>query len=130
MPMKVKQFPGEPIVLVTATGSLNMDEVPEVYEQTADVADQWGRPIYAVYDFSRVKFAWSTVLAAMNLTVKKLPGSPTDERVRTIGVGTSDFVKTAAEAMGKAMWGGLEVKVFGTAEEALSYARAELANGG
>lgn len=126
MPLKVELLPGEPIAVVTASGALAMDEIEGAYEQVTAFADQWGGTVYAVYDMTRIDVAWGRALAGMSLTVKQTPGSPSDERVLTLMVATSNRVKRAAEAVREAMWGGLDLKVFDTEDAAVGYARASL----
>lgn len=103
-----------------------MDTIPNLYRQIAEQADPWPAPVFTIYVVDKLKVSWGQVLAGLNQTFKKTPGSPSDPRLRTNVVGTSDVVQTVAAAARKDIWGGLEMGVFGSMDEALAHVREQV----
>ena len=127
MPASVTRVPNEPIVIVTITPPPDpAHEVSKVAHTIATMFREETGPIYRVNDFTAVNLSFGELVVGLGLEAKGDPGTFTDPRIKTIFVGTSDMVELGAKSARQEHYGGLDILLFATLEDALAHIRAEL----
>ncbi len=127
MPADVTRVPNEPIVIVTITPPPDpVSEVGEVARTIATMFRGETGPIYRINDFTAVNLSFGELVVGLGLETKGDPGTFTDPRIKTVFVGTSEMVELGAKSMRQEHYGGLDILLFATLEDALAHIRAEL----
>ena len=126
MPISVKRFPNEPIIMMSVTDPVDfMEELPPAYDQIADLAEGIEGRIYRITDFSQVDNTVGRLINILVRSSKSQKGSITDPEMRartqSILVGTSQFVRMGANILNRQF--GIELSIFDTVDEALEYVR-------
>jgi hypothetical protein len=128
MPAIVVKLPDEPIVVLTATDPfVPQEDLPAAYEEIAEVIDGIPGLVYCLYDISSVYLGFSDLVATLGIAIRGLPGSASDPRVKVVIVGSDDLAQLASEASHQEQYHHLNFPLFAVMEEAVDYARAELA---
>ena len=129
MPATVTRLPNEPIVVVKITPPADpQKEVGEVTQAIAEMFEGKEGPIYRINDFTDANLSFPVLVTGLALETQGLPGSFSDPRVKMVFVGTSDMVELGAKSMRQEQYGGLDILLFATLDDALAHIRAELAD--
>ena len=121
------RLPDEPIVIVEICPTL--DPQREVYEIADTIAEMFAGeegPIYRINDFTNMELPFSGLVMGLGLEAQGRPGSLSDPRIKPIFVGTSKMVGLGAKSARQEHYGGLEILLFATLDDALAHIRAEL----
>lgn len=122
----VEKLPNEAIILVRVRPHASSSpEEAEVAAACAALIDGDG-PHYRITDFSAFEMTFSGLIQGMSQEKQRIPGSVSDPRLRNIFVGTQDMIALGAHSFKQAQYGGLDVMLFATLDDALDYARAHL----
>jgi len=128
MKVTAKRLPNEPILII----KLYKDYV--VGRDTAEMlstvngqigADESG--LYSIYDLTEMKMTFGDLVMALSNQAQKAPGAMADPRVTTVIVGSSELVKFGAQAFQQEQYGNLKFPLYESVDEALKYAREQLA---
>jgi hypothetical protein len=131
MAFTIEQLPGEPIWIITYEEPIDFKNDPVgvksyLGEATADCPGVF----YSVHDARDITVKFSDVVmglaAAFRTSNFKLDAS----RGRMLVVGAEKLIRLAAESAKQVQYGGVHIEIFDTMEEALAYAREQLAAGG
>ncbi len=123
------RLPDEPIVIVKIRPTL--DPQKEVYEIADTIADMFAEeegPIYRINDFTDMDLPFGGLVMGLGLETQGRPGSLSDPRIKTVFVGTSEMVELGAKSARQEHYGGLDILLFATLEDALAHIRAERAS--
>ena len=128
MPGSVEKIPDKPIAIVTYHGHISVEDTRAVFAQVAGLVDVYGSPFYRL---TRVSSSDSDTSfdELMRMTVvssKGIPGSATDPNVTTIFVGQSMYFDLFVDAMQQDSFGGVEIPMFDTMDEAMAYVEEQL----
>lgn len=127
----VKKFPDEPIVLVSVYSSVrleNTDVYQENTRQILELFDSLKEPIYYIYDLTDAKLDLAQVIVGANKGAGSASGSLRHPIVKEVVIVTqSNLIKLAAKGLKSAVFGSVVVSVFDTLDEALAYARTQIA---
>lgn len=128
MPAIVVNLPDEPIIVLTATDPfVPQKELPPAYEEITEIMDSVPGTIYCLYDIGSVYLSFSDLVTMLDTTIRGMPGSASDPRVKFVIVGTDEWARLASEASYQEQYGHLDAPLFASMEEAVAYARAEIA---
>ena len=122
MGIKFNQIPGKPIVVFTVDDAPEGNNPRQMGEAITSLLDSTPGTLYRVFDFSNITPNFSNMMIGMGSD--PLRGHP---RIKDILVGTAAMVQFAAGAAKQQQYGGVEVKVYPTVDEALAVIEAELA---
>lgn len=128
---KVESFSDEPIVLVSIYSSVKlngMDIYPDSTHSTLELFDSLKEPIYYILDLSDAKLDIAQAIIGANKGAGSSRGTLRHPMVKEIVVvSKSNLIKVAAKGLRSKVFGGLTVSVFETLDEALGYARGQIA---
>jgi hypothetical protein len=135
MPFTVEKLPEEPIVLVKIKVGDQKDferDFPPLVQRIAELVAGIEGPIYRITDLTEVNISFGELVLAMQQEYRsEMPGTAADPRIQVVLVTSSKLIEVGAEGVPKSIhYGGKQPpKIFPTMDEALAYARAELAKG-
>jgi hypothetical protein len=128
MPAIVVKLPDEPIIVLTATDPFApQEDLLPAYEEVAEMIEDMPGSIYCLYDLSSVYLGFGDLIVVLGTAIRGAPGSASDPRVRGVIVGHDELAQLAADASRQEQYGNLDLPLFALMEEAVAYARAELA---
>ena len=132
MAVEVNQVPGEPIVIIKYTDPwVPEKDVLEAGPLFAELEKQFEGPIFRITDFRPLTITVSDIVAAViAVTQRGVVGALADPRVHTLMVGKDVLVKAVQKNLASGKYGNLATppKLFSTSEDALVYARAQIAS--
>ena len=128
MPVKVERLPGEAIVIATCSGLLDVPTLHEMFAQTATLMNEDDSLMYRIADYYGVTSSFADLLAnAQEASRDGAPASTTDPRIRPMFVGSEEWQAQARAAFGKNPFRSVPIPIFGSVDDAIVYARQELA---
>jgi chromosome condensin MukBEF ATPase and DNA-binding subunit MukB len=126
MPVTVTRLPDEPIILAHIYDRMDLATIRSMFEQTAALAQEIEGPLFRITNFRDVDVSIREMANALVEANRCAPGSTRDPRVTPIMVAGRNRVRLLFDAMKRKEFGGREVLVFDTLDEALSYARSQV----
>jgi hypothetical protein len=82
--------------------------------------------IWVIHDTSRLRINFSALIMAMVTLTREGPEGWDDPRLRVAAVSRNELIKMAARSAAQRQYGGWNVMIFDTYEEALAHAREDL----
>ncbi len=129
MSVSVHKLPDEPIIIVTyADPFKGSADVAAANHQVAALETQLPGEFYRIADLVNVHMDWNELLSALQTAAARETGSLRDTRIHSIFVGSSENVALAVRSLSQRQYGSIEAKLFSSVDEALDYARQEIAN--
>jgi hypothetical protein len=127
MVVKVERIPGKPILIATLTGHVTLDLVQEMFEQSANFADEIGGHLYRITDVRDIDSTFSDlVMILAEAASKKQSGSPADPRFTGMLVGSDQWVKTFSQSIQQRQYGSLNIPLFENMEAAMFYVQQQM----
>lgn len=128
MPLRyVSRIPDAPIIVAIFTGEVNAEMVQEMYRRSAVLIHETGVPAWRITDFRKMETTPQDALEVLTHHASRgLPGSTTDPRIRPVIVGDNQWVQLARLTMRQEQFGGVEIPIFDTVDEALRYVRGQI----
>jgi hypothetical protein len=129
MSFRVELLAGEPILLVTVPEDFDVKtDLPLAIEKIREILDGVEEPVYHTHDVHSFQMSFDDMMAAMRLLTQGEMAILSHPNIREILVAAGDtMTRMAAKALALVPYGGLPVEVFGTPDEALAYAREQIA---
>lgn len=127
MGFNIEWLPNEPILIATAAGLITADDFKDMYEQVAAMIEGHEEKIYRIADYTAAESSFLDIIKAVKLASTHAAGSSADPRIQTIYVGTSKWISLARTALQQPQFGGIMVPTFVDLDDALDYARREIA---
>jgi hypothetical protein len=126
MPVNVKQIPQQPIVVITITEPYNrLKEAPVAEQQFQALTATIQGTIYRILDVTGWRIPFDDLVNALASDTRG--GTGADPRIRSIMVGTSEMAALAAKSMKQKQYGGREMLLFASMDEALAFIDTQLA---
>lgn len=126
---KNEKLPGEPIIMNTTYE--NWEVHKHQAEGTADVIalmEEAGEPIYYICDLRRLSFSMQDLIYSANMGTRETGALLTHPLMKEFLVVTNArLIELAAKGLSSDIFGNVAVKVFETPEDALAYAREQVA---
>lgn len=131
MPIRVEFMKDTPITVYHYPEKLTSnqeirDAVAEATEHNRKLPDP---VIWVIHDTTHLKLDFSTLVSALVTLTRDGPEGFNDPRLRAAAVSSSELVKLAARSASQKQYGGWQVAIFDTYEEALAHAREDIARG-
>lgn len=129
MPYQFKAYPNEAILLVSLHDPLDLEsEIENIFNEISAKVDQMQHPAVIIHDFRDFTQTFSGLMMGLQAQTQtpNAPGTITDARTRTIIVGSNEIARMAAEAVRQEQYGGLDIPIYETVEEAETRARQML----
>jgi hypothetical protein len=126
MAFDVERLEGEPIIVVRGRREPD-DHRREMINMFVAVDALIGpdEKVFCITDLSDTRVNFSNMVMGMSSIRDKRPGSPSDPRITNIMVASGPLWKLAASAAAQAQYGGVNVHLYSTVEEAIEFARRE-----
>lgn len=126
MAFKVERLPNEPIIVVT--WQMPVDTGKETPQTFVDIDALIGpdETVYCITDLRAVNIDFGTLVTAMAAQRVKAPGSPSDPRLRSSLVGTGMLWEIASRGAKQLQYGGLDIPLYSSLEDALANAREKI----
>lgn len=128
MAFTLEWVPDEPILIATATGLISADDFKEMYQQVAVMIEGREGKIYRIANYTTAESSFVDILKGVKMASSNAPGSSSDARIQTVFVGTSHWIGLARTALQQPQFGGIMIPTFVDLDDALVYARREIAN--
>ncbi len=125
MPISIEWLPDEPVLLATCTGFITVADFTEMFQEVAELVRDVDGHIFRIADYRRADSSFADIIRTVQESVKGMPGSPTDNRIKTIYVGTSQWISLARTAF-QNQPGGWQIPAFHSIEDALEYIHLEM----
>ncbi len=127
MGFHIEWVPNEPIIIVTATGLISADDFKNMFDEVAKNIDGMDNKIYRIADYTAADSSFMDIIKTVKIASTHAAGSTADPRIQTIYVGTSQWISLARTALQQPQFGGIMIPTFHTLNDALIYARREIA---
>ncbi len=126
MSFTVQRLPNEPILIITRFDATPSD-LPQIFQQSLELSEDIEGTVYRIHDISRINPDFGTMVMGMANASEKREGSMRDPRFQDILVGSHELIRLASAAFQQEQYGGLTIPLFESLEEALDYARKQIA---
>jgi len=131
MPFSTRQLPGEPIVIATAHSPLKIEtDMPELAKQITEFLQKIPGKIYYISDTSLLDhLEFRDVVIGMAEVTRGPAAFLSNERLQTIVVGSTQMIQLAVQSVSQEQYGGLNIVLYSSLDEAIQYARNQIAKG-
>jgi hypothetical protein len=132
MAYTVERLTNEPIVVLTVVDPLGPPEMQrEAQTKVAEAGADVTGPLYRITDLTGLSISFGDIVRSLGEEAKdKREGSMSDGRVRSLIVAKDEIIKMAAASLSQQQYGALPIKLFTTRDEAVAYAREQVAEEG
>jgi hypothetical protein len=131
MPITISQLTGQPIVLATLEQPMELrQEVPAMFQDLIALTQSLdGYPwLYIVVDATKAgAFSFGDIVYILSESRVTIPHRRADMAVRLMLIGSGMLLDLAAKAMSQLQYGGYQMRLFPTLDQALETAQDELA---
>jgi hypothetical protein len=121
MTATLKRLAGEPILIVTYDGFVDIDTVVYSYTESAKLIADSEERVYRISDFSKASSNFAEVIRIVNSSASG-PGSINDPRIVPMYVGTDSMVRLAADFFKQK---GKIIALFKNMDDAIDSARLQ-----
>ncbi len=124
-PYSIEKLPGEPIILTSVTSAFSAHNgLVELLAEARRELDNATTPLYNVVDLTQSTMGLDDVILASNSVARGEESVWHHPKVKQmVIVSKTALIKLAAAGLNSAVFGRLNVKVFGTCDEALAFCR-------
>ncbi|GAB4508777.1 MAG: hypothetical protein OHK0046_02250 [Anaerolineae bacterium] len=120
----------EPIIIVNWQNPFDTTtDILESNKLVSDFANRSGTPVYRIIDTHEIDLTFGDLVHILDLKTRNEPGSLRDPRIHTVLVGTHEMVRMKAQSLSQEQYGGLNVPLFESVDDAIAYCRAQLVMG-
>jgi hypothetical protein len=127
----IEKLPCEPIIFTRLSVSVSFDDGdpdPEGALQVKELMDSQEEPFYYIFDLGEVKFDLTNLILAANRGAGSEGMTLRHPMIREVLVVTqSKLINLAAKGLNSEAFGNVPTSVFDTINDALDYARAQIA---
>ena len=129
MPIEVELMKDAPIVVFHWPEKLKSNqEIRDALEESTNQVRNIPDPvIWAIHNTTNLTIDFGTLVSALVTLTKEGPEGFDDPRFRVAAVSSSELIKLAARSASQKQYGGWNVFIFDTYEQALAHAREDLA---
>jgi hypothetical protein len=129
MSFTIEKLPGEPILLATGNADFHSAEGPALNDGMYEALEALSENVYLISDMARISFTLDDVLEGSTVMTSRgqKPVWAHARVIENIFVTSSGFIKMAAKGLSAPIFGGLQIKVCETRDEALAHCRGKIA---
>ena len=125
MPFSAKRFPGEPIVLFTYSGLLDLPLFNEALDLNARFIAEVSGPIYVIVDMRKIETTFADMLGMVQEMQQQRPGRASDPNVKQFFiVGDHPLIRMFQDNLTRRSL-PMRLAMFPTVEAALEAARIQ-----
>lgn len=123
MAVTVEKVMGKPVVIVTYSGKVTVDDARQSYQDVATLMDDYGDRLYKIVnvDCDKAHASFDEVMMLTTLSSKGIRGSATDRNLHMVLVGQHLLIDLYVDAMRQEAFGAVEIPIFSTLQEAEIY---------
>lgn len=123
----VTRLPNEPIAIAGFDLPLSnyLTDIAAWNNYCVRMVDQFGAPLFRIINLDIPAIDFSDLLLFIDDQHERRPGSISDPQMRTIVIGQHPFIQLGVKRLQDEL--GVHVPIMSTLEDALRYARAEIA---
>lgn len=129
MSVTVELLPGEPILVATLVGDLNVDDMRGMFIKSALLTQDVPGPIFRITDTRLGHANFIDTLNTVRAASDGTPGSSTDPKFRPLFLGTNELVRMGVDMLKQPQFGGIKIPFFREMDDALTYIRHEMKKG-
>jgi hypothetical protein len=123
MSFEVQQLKDKPIVVITCHNPFDFTEdIAAANRQVAALLEN-RETITRIIDFTEIEMTFADLVESLATKTRAVPGSLRDTRVQTVFVGTHELVVMKAQSLRQEQYGGLNVPLFESLDEAIAHCR-------
>lgn len=126
MTVSVERLQEEPIIVATFTGEILVEEVREMYQKSAALAEDIEGKVYRITDIREATADFPKMLEVVGFASKGEPGTTSDKRFFPMFVGTNELARLFTKAMEQREFGGVKMPFFVSMQDALTFVRNEM----
>ena len=128
MPYHIEKLPGESIVVHTMTSLISFeDNAPLMAHELIGLFDSLADIVYYINNSQETEVSFGDMVDVLGMLTEDEMPVLRHRNIREVLIVTNGGMTAAgAKALGRAHYGSTPVSVFGTVDEALSYARQSL----
>lgn len=128
MNYKIEVLPNEPIMLYTMLEQFSMaQDGPQAQDEAREILEQSSQPMFMILDVTGRSVTLDDVVHGASQSARgKQPILQHPKVRKVILVATSSIVKIATKGLNTATFGNVDISVFGTVDEALTYVRSQI----
>ncbi len=129
MNYRTERLPGEPIIIHTLLPDYRMgkDARPAIQEMAEIANEIEEKPVYIIIVTYDMKLNFGDLVQGLAMATRGETAIFTDPNVRLRMVGSGGLVELGVKAFEQRQYGGLDVRLYPTLEDALEGARQEMA---
>ncbi len=129
MNYRTERLPGEPIIIHTLFPDYRMgkDARPAIQEMAEIANEIEEKPVYIIIVTYDMKLNFGDLVQGLAMATRGETAIFTDPNVRLRMVGSGGLVELGVKAFEQRQYGGLDVRLYPTLEDALEGARQEMA---
>lgn len=129
MNYKTERLPGEPIIIHTLLPDYRMGkDARAAIQEMAEIANEIEKkPVYIIIVTYDMKLNFGDLVQGLAMATRGETAIFTDPNVRLRMVGSGGLVELGVKAFEQRQYGGLDVRLYPTLEDALEGARQEMA---
>lgn len=130
MPYKLKELPGEPIIISTLLPPFDYNnDLRAIGEEVKIILQETSGIYYFITDTTALNHLTfnDVVFGLVAATRGAASFLLRDERLKPLFVGTSTFVRLATDSLRQKQYGGLSFRMFSSLDQALVHIRQEIA---
>ncbi|MBN2146778.1 MAG: hypothetical protein JW726_05295 [Anaerolineales bacterium] len=128
---RIEKLPDEPIVLEMVGEHLDFTrDIQALQDGLRAMLDETSEPLYAIADISKLdNFTIRDMVDAANSLTRGRGSTWKHPNLKEIMfVSTNSTIRLAAQGLSSPVFGGFQIKVFQTLEDALVYVRGQIAS--
>jgi hypothetical protein len=131
MPFNVERLGSESIIVLTISGafgaSSDLHEYKAAIAKIGQLAAEIPGSVYRITDASAAQIGFGELVQALGEARSGEKGSVSDPRMKSVFVATHELVQLAGESLRQAQYGQLDIKLCESLDQAIAYAREQLA---
>jgi hypothetical protein len=131
MPFNVERLGSEPIIVFTISGAVGGSDALRDYQAAVSKIGQLAAEIpgsvYRITDATSAQLSFGDLVQALGEARSGEKGSVSDPRMKSIFVASHELVQLAGESLKQAQYGQLNIKLCESLDQAITYAREQLA---
>lgn len=130
MPYDLKQLPGEPVLISTLLSPFDVEnDLRAIGDETRGILENMPGTYYFITDTTQIDHITfgHVVFGLVAVTRGAASFLLRDDRLKPLFVATSTLARLATDSLKQKQYGGLSFKVFRTLDEAIAFAREQIA---
>ena len=129
MSVSVTRLPEEPIIVVRVTEQLNLLSIRTLVRESADLCAGMSSTVYRVIDVFDADASINELARALVEAKGRTRGSVLDSQIVSVLVARPNRMRFIADLLARKEFGGLDMPVYDSLDEALASLRADIAAG-